>query len=168
MKEIFPAVAQDSMYGIEQPVPKLSTVSTAEIRSFIRDYTSGSNEHSPFKGIYSCQGVSMSPDWNFAEISAVITPRNARPTRYEISLIMRSKGKNITVFTTQETLTPDQRMGIVRYIPMKTDEIVLLDRADITFTLIPTPALTTTGVASPTKAEIVDPGMLVFKTYSNQ
>ena len=62
---------------------------------------------------------------------------------YEISLIMRAKGENITVFTTRENLTPDQRTAIVRYVPMKTDEIELLDRADITFTLVPAPVLTT-------------------------
>ena len=149
MKEIYPAFANDPEYGIEQPVPKLSTVSAAEIRAFIRDHTERSSENSPFKGIYSCQGVSMSPNWNFAEVSAAITPRNARPATYEISLIMRAKGQNITVFTTRENLTPDQRIAIVRYIPMKTDEIELLDRADITFTLVPAPALTTPAGSSP-------------------
>jgi hypothetical protein len=168
MKEIFPAIAHDPDYGIEQPVPKLSSVSAAEIRSFIRDYTQGSNENSPFKGIYGCQGVSMSPNWNFAEISASITPRNARPANYEISLIMKSQGKNITVFTTQENLTPDQPIALVRYIPMKTDEVELLDIAYITFTLIPAPALTTPVPAPPTQPEIVDPNVLVFTPYSNQ
>ena len=114
----------------------------------------------------------MSPNWNFAEVSAAITPRNARPATYEISLIMRAKGENITVFTTRENLAPDQRIAIVRYIPMKTEEIELLDRADITFTLVPVPVLTTTGVPSPltslVPAEIVDPNVLVFKPYSNQ
>jgi hypothetical protein len=168
MKEIFPAFANDHDYGIEQPVPKLSSVSAAEIRAFIRDYTVGSNLNSPFKGIYGCQGVSMSPNWNFAEISASITPRNARPARYEISLIMKSQGKNITVFTTQENLTPDQPMAFIRYIPMKTDEIELLDIPYITFKLLPAPALTTPVPTQPTQPEIVDPNVLVFKTYSNQ
>jgi hypothetical protein len=168
MKEIFPAFANDHDYGIEQPVPKLSSVSAAEIRSFIRDYTQGSNENSLFKGIYGCQGVSMSPNWNFAEISASITPRNARPANYEISLIIKSQGKNITVFTTQENLMPDQPIALVRYIPMKTDEVELLDIPYITFTLVPAPALTTPVPAPPIKPEIVDPNVLVFKTYSNQ
>jgi len=168
MKELFPAIAHDPDYGIEQPVPKLSSVSAAEIRSFIRDYIQGSNEHSLFKGIYGCQGVSMSPNWNFAEISASITPRNARPANYEISLIIKSQGKNITVFTTQETLTPDQPIAFVRYIPMKTDEMELLDIPYITFTLVPAPAPTTPVPTPPIKPEIVDPTMLVFKTYSNQ
>ena len=168
MKEIFPAIAYDPEYGIEQPVPKLSSVSAAEIRSFIKDYTVGSNQNSPFKGIYGCQGVAMSPNWNFAEISASITPRNARPATYEISLIMKSQGKNSTVFTTQETLTPDQPFAFVRYIPMKTDEMELLDIPYITFTLVPAPALTTPVPTPPIKPEIVDPTMLVFKTYSNQ
>jgi len=168
MKELFPAFARDPEYGIEQPVPKLSSVSAAEIRSFIRDYTQGSNENSLFKGIYGCQGVAMSPNWNFAEISAAITPRNARPAMYEISLIMKSQGKNSTVFTTQENLTPDQPIALVRYIPMKTNEIELLDIPYITFTLIPAPALTTPVLTSPIKPEIVDPGVLVFTPYSNQ
>jgi hypothetical protein len=168
MKEIFPAFAQDPRYGIEQPVPKLSSVSAAEIRSFVRDYTSGSNENSLFKGIYGCQGVSMSPNWNFAEISASITPRNARPARYEISLILKSQGKNSTVFTTQENLVPDTPFAFTRYIPMKTDEMELLDIPYITFTLLPTPVLTTPVRTPPAQPEIVDPRVLVFKTYSNQ
>jgi hypothetical protein len=168
MKEIFPAFANDPEYGIEQPDPKLSTVSSAEMRTFVRDYTERSSENSPFKGIYGCKGVVMSPNWNFAEISAVFTPRNARPATYEISLIMRAKGKNSTVFTTRENLTPDQRTALVRYVPMKTNEIEFLDRADIVFTLIPEPALTTPLPAPLAQAEIVDPGVLVFRTYSNE
>jgi hypothetical protein len=169
MKEIFPAIADDPGYGIEQPVPKLTSVSAAEIRSFIRDHTAGSSENSPFRGIYSCQGVSMSPNWNFAEIRAAITPRNARPATYEISLIIKSRGRNITVFTTRENLTPDLPLAFVRYIPMKTDEEGLLDIPYITFTRIPAPALTTPVPAPPAQQpEIVDPGVLVFKTYSNQ
>ena len=170
MKEIFPAYANDPEYGIEQPDPKLTTVSAAEIRSFIRDHTLRSSENSPFKGSYSCQGVSMSPNWNFAEISAAITPRNARPAMYEISLIMRAQGKNITVFTTRENLIPDQRTAVVRYIPMKTNEIELLDRADITFTLLPAPALTTPAGPSSvgTGWRLLTRTLLVFRTYSNQ
>jgi len=168
MKDIFPAIAHDPDYGIEQPVPKLSSVSAAEIRSFIRDYTVGSSQNSPFKGTFGCQGVAMSPNWNFAEISAQITPRNARPARYEISLIIKSQGKNSTVFTTRETLTPDQPLALVRYIPMKTNEVVLLDIPYITFTLIPEPALTTPVPTPLTQPEIIDPNVLVFKTYSNQ
>jgi hypothetical protein len=76
------------------------------------------------------------------------------------------------VFTTREKLAPDQRTAVVRYIPMKTTEIELLDRADITFTLVPAPALTTPAgsspLTSPVPAEIVDPNVLVFKPYSNQ
>jgi hypothetical protein len=168
MKEIFPAYAHDPEYGIEQSDPKLSTVSAAEIRAFIRDHTERSSENSPFKGSYSCQGVSMFPNWNFAEISAAFTPVNARPATYEISLVMRAKGKNITVYTTRETLTPDQRQGLVRYIPMKTDEIGLLDRADITFSLVPAPVPTTPAGTPPGQPEIVDPNVLVFKPYTNQ
>jgi hypothetical protein len=168
MKELFPAFANDPAYGIEQPVPKLSTLSAAEMRTFIRDHIIGYNENSRFKGSYSCQGVSMSPNWNFAEIHASLTPRNARPARYEISLIMKSRGKNITVFTTQENLIPDQSFTLVRYIPMKTDEMELLDIPYVTFTLLPAPILTTAITASPMQPEIVDPNALVFKTYSNQ
>jgi hypothetical protein len=168
MKEIFPAFANDPAYGIEQPVPKISTVSAAEMRTFVRDHTLGSNENSAFKGSYSCQGVSMSPDWNFAEIHATITPRNARPARYEISLIMKSRGKNSTIFTTQENLTPDRPFALVRYIPMKLDEMELLDIPYVTFTLLPAPVLTTPVSLSTMQPEIVDPNVLVFTPYANQ
>jgi hypothetical protein len=167
MKELFPAFANDPAYGIEQPVPKLSTLSAAEMRTFIRDHTLGSNENSAFKGSYSCRGVSMSPDWNFAEIHATITPRNARPATYEISLIMKSRGRNITLFTTQENLTPDQTFALVRYIPMKLDEMELLDTPYVTFTLLPAPVLTTPVTQSPLQPEIVDSNALVFTPYAN-
>jgi hypothetical protein len=110
----------------------------------------------------------MSQNWNFAEIHATITPRNARPANYEISLIIKSQGRNNTVYTTQKNLTPDQSFTLVRYIPMKTDEIESLDTPYITFTLIPAPALTTPARTPPLPPEIVDPGVLMFNTYSNQ
>jgi hypothetical protein len=168
MKELFPAYANDPAYGIEQPVPKLSTLSASEMRAFIRDHTVGSNENSAFKGSYNCKGVSMSPNWNFAEIHATITSRIARPATYEISLIIKSRGTNSTIFTSQENLTPDQPLTLVRYIPMKLDEMELLDIPYVTLRLLPEPILTTPVNASPVYQEIVDPSVLVFKTYSNQ
>jgi hypothetical protein len=110
----------------------------------------------------------MSPNWNFAEIHATITPRNARPAMYEISLIMKSRGRNITIFTTRENLTPDQPFALVRYIPMKLDEMELLDIPYVTFTLLPAPVLTTAVPTSPAQPEIVDPNVLMFTPYSNQ
>ena len=172
MREIFPEFAKDTDYGIEQPVPKLSTISADVMRTFIRDHTMAGTQNSRFKGIYGCQGVSMTPDWNFAEFRATVTPRNARPATYDISLIMKSRGRNITVYTTRETLTADRQIGFVRYIPMKADEIELLDIPYVMFTRVPEPALTTTPAqtpgASPAQPEVVDPGLLVFKTFSNQ
>ena len=144
MREIFPEYAKDTDYGIEQPVPKLSTVSADVMRTFIRDHTMAGTQNSRFKGIYGCQGVSMTPDWNFAEFRATVTPRNARPATYDISLIMKSRGRNITVYTTRETLTADRQIGFVRYIPMKADEMELLDIPYVMFTRVPEPALTTT------------------------
>ncbi len=62
MKERFPAFAHNPIYGIEKLLPKLSSVSVTEIRTFIMDYTEGSNEDCPFKVIYGCQRVYMSPN----------------------------------------------------------------------------------------------------------
>jgi hypothetical protein len=55
----------------------------------------------------------------------------------------KHQGKNSTVYTIQENLTPDHPIGLVRYIPMKTDEIGLLDIRYVTFNLTPAPVLTT-------------------------
>jgi hypothetical protein len=79
MREIFPSIAQDPAYGIDQQVPKLTSLSDTEIHNFIRNYTAGNNENSFMKEVYGCQGVAMPPDWNFAEIRATITPRNVKP-----------------------------------------------------------------------------------------
>ena len=168
MKELFPAYANDPAYGIEQPVPKLSTIAESEMRTFVRDHTLGGSESSAFKGSFSCKGVSMSPDWNFAQIHATITPRIAKSATYEISYIMKSRGKNITVFTSQEVLTPDQPLNLVRYIPMKLDEMELLDIPYVTFTQLTAPVLTTPLNTSPVQQEIVDPNVLVFTPYANQ
>jgi hypothetical protein len=110
----------------------------------------------------------MSPNWNFAEIHATITSRNIRPAWYEISLIIKSQGKNITLFTTRENLTPDHPIGVVRYIPMKTEEIPLLDIPYAAVTLIPEPDLMTPARTLPAPAEIVDPNVLMFRPYANQ
>jgi len=110
----------------------------------------------------------MTPDWNFAEFHTTITSRIARPATYEISLIIKSRGTNSTIYTTRENLTPDQPLTLVRYIPMKLDEMELLDIPYVTLTLLPEPILTTLVNTSPVHQEIVDPGVLVFKTYANQ
>lgn len=168
MKEIFPAIAKDPEYGIDQTAPRLTTLSSAEIRDFITRYTEGPGENSRLKGIYSCQDVSMPPDWNFAEIRAVITPRNSRPADYEISLMVRKRAENITVYTTRENLALEQPVVLVRYIPMKTDEMELIDAAAIAFRRIVPPDTATPAPLTPSPPEVLDPNLLVFRTFSNQ
>jgi hypothetical protein len=89
------------------------------------------------KEVYGCQGVAMPPDWNLAEIRATITPRNVKPANYEISLKLKVPGREITVFSTHEKLSLVQPVILVKYIPLKTDEMESIDMANISFNQIP-------------------------------
>jgi len=133
MQEIFPKIAKDPNYGLNQPVPKITAISAGEYNTFIRDFTEGKNENTKVIGIYRCQGVIGTPYWNFVQISANLIPTNPRPSNYSISLNVRSKGKIVTQINTTELLVKDHMITLTSYIPLKTNEMEIFDGVEITF-----------------------------------
>ncbi|MDP3563613.1 MAG: hypothetical protein Q8R70_03910 [Methanoregula sp.] len=134
MRDAFPAIVNDQSYGINQPIPKITALSEDEYETFLRKYTEGKAENTPLKTLTQCQGAEGNPNWNFIETRVIINPTNVRPVDYTISLDVRSKGKIIKQFQTTKTLTIDQKVTLVNYIPLKMDEIDLFDSLGVTYT----------------------------------
>ncbi|MFA5221728.1 MAG: hypothetical protein WC391_05540 [Methanoregula sp.] len=135
MQQVFPAIAKDSKYGIQQVVPKLSQVSEHEYRDFLLDYTTGTGDNQKIKDLPACVGVvNPEPNWNFVEVLVVLDPTNVRASNYTISVNVRSDGDVIAQFKTTQTLVIDKQLVLTSYIPMKTSEMDLFDSVDVTYT----------------------------------
>jgi hypothetical protein len=133
MQEAFPTIAKDPAYGLLQTPPKIAAISAGEYRTFLRDYTEGAADKTKMIGVARCINVPANPWWNFVEVSARITPTNARPANYTVSLNVRSFGKIIAQFKTTEQLTYGNTIEFVSYIPLKTDEMDAFDSIKISY-----------------------------------
>jgi len=98
MQEIFSTYAKVPLYGLSQNPPKISAMSEGQFTVFIRDYTDGKNQNSNVIGISDCASVPVTPYWNFVEISAKVTPTNANPINYTVSVNVKSKGRVVAQF----------------------------------------------------------------------
>ncbi len=137
MQEIFPTFAKDPNYGLNKPVPKIAAISAGDYRTFIRDFTEGKNQNTKVIGVTRCEGAIIDPYWNFIELNAKVTARNARPANYTVTFNVRSQGKIVARFNTTELLTKDQIVSFVSYVPLRMDEMFLFDSAELTFTQLP-------------------------------
>ncbi|MDO9326578.1 MAG: hypothetical protein Q7T80_16635 [Methanoregula sp.] len=134
MAEAFPAIVNDSGYGIKQITPKLTMISEDEYETFLRKYTEGKAENTAIKTLQGCLGADGNPYWNFIETRVILNPTNFKPSDYIISTDVRSNGKIIAQFTTTKTLTIDQKVILTNYIPIKADEVNLFDDIGLTYT----------------------------------
>ncbi len=137
MEEMFPSIAKDPRYGLNQPVPKITAISAGEFNTMIRDFTEGKNENTKVIGIARCQGATVTPYWNFVQINAQLIPTNPRPSNYTIFLSIRSRGKIVTQINTTEMLVKDQMVTLTSYIPLKMDEMDIFDAVEIGFNKLP-------------------------------
>jgi hypothetical protein len=137
MQEAFPAIVNDPQYGIQHPQPKISAISLDEYEKFLREYTAGKAENTRLLTISRCIGTSPEPLWNFIELQVILDPTNIRPSNYTISQDVRSKGIIIAQFKTTRTLVIDHQVKLVSYIPLKMDELDLVDNVGVTFTRLP-------------------------------
>jgi len=134
MEDAFPSIVKDPRYGIQQPIPKLTALSEDEYETFLRKYTEGKAENTLLKTLPICQGAEGDPRWNFVETRVILNPTNVRPANYTISLNVRSNGEVIAQFKTTKTLIIDQKITLTSYIPLKADELDLLDTVGVTYT----------------------------------
>jgi len=138
MQDLFPVVANDPTYGLTQSPPKIIGISEGEINTFIRENTEGKNSASKVISTAHCQGRPVDPQWNFVDVTATLTPRNARPSNYIIAVNVRKGGKVIGQLTTTEMLTIDQPDVFTTYIPLKVNEMDLFDSVDLVYKKIST------------------------------
>ncbi|MEI8330814.1 MAG: hypothetical protein WCF90_04060 [Methanomicrobiales archaeon] len=134
MADAFPAIVNDTAYGIKQREPKLTTISEDEYRTFLRKYTEGNAENTAIKTLGACRGADGYPNWNFIEIRVILNPTNFNPADYTITLNARSNNKVIAQFKTTQTLEIDQKITLLYYIPIHADEVNLFDDVQVTYT----------------------------------
>jgi hypothetical protein len=135
MGNAFPFTKNGTGYGIQQIVPKLSAISEDEYWSFLRRYTQGNAENTPLKIITPCQGaVTAEPTWNFIEVRVVLDPTNYIPANYTVTQNVLSDGKIVAQFPTTRRLVIDEPVILTSYIPVRTDEVDLIDSVVVTYT----------------------------------
>lgn len=132
MQTAFPAIANDAGYGIKQAVPKLSAISEDDYATFLRKYTEGNAENTPFRTPVACMGSANEPTWNFVKVRVVLNPVNTIPANYTITRNVWSDGKLIAAIPTTERLVIDQKAPLTSYIPVRTNEMDLIDSISIT------------------------------------
>jgi hypothetical protein len=140
MQQAFPDIAKDPDYGIKSAHPKLVGISNEKWNSFYQDWITGKNTGQITFSVSKCQNVpySESTTWDFASVTARITPRNARPTNYMVIVSLSAYQKNVAQLITNETLTIDQPITIQSWIPIKRTEIGALDNPKLNFNKLST------------------------------
>jgi hypothetical protein len=134
MENALPGVAKDSQYGIQQIVPKLTALSEDDYLVFLRKYTEGNAENTTLKSLPVCQGSVAEPTWNFIEVRILLDPTNIQPSNYTITQEIRSGGKVVTRFVTDQHLIINQQISLISYIPIRTSEVDLFDSVSLTYT----------------------------------
>ena len=135
--EAFPSIGKDPAYGLSKTPKKIIALSAPEWRVFLRNYMEGRNEASKSVGVSRCEGAVVNPWWNFVEVSAKVSPTNARPANYTVSLDVRSQGKVIAQFNTTEFLTLGETTEFISYIPLQTNDMDFFDSVEVTYTKLP-------------------------------
>jgi hypothetical protein len=135
MKDAFPSIANGTGYGIKQVMPNLSAISEEEYEHFLRKYTEGDAENTRLKSLAVCQGsATAEPTWNFAEIRLVLDPTNYIPANYTITRNVWSDGKIVVKFPTTQRLVIDEKVILTSYVPLRTDEVDMIDTVGVTYT----------------------------------
>lgn len=133
MQNAFPAIIQDT-YGIKQAVPTLAAISEDDYFTFLRKHTEGDAESTPLTTPAACLGSEADPTWNFIEVRVILSPRNVRASDYTITKNLMSDGKTVVQLSTTRRLVLDEKVILVSYIPIRTDEIDLFDTVEMTYT----------------------------------
>jgi hypothetical protein len=134
MQNAFPAIAKDSLYGIRQVVPKLTVISEDDYIYFLRKNTEGNAENTQLKTFVECQGSVAEPTWNFVEVRYILNPTNIHVSNYTITRNVWSNGKIIAQFPTTLPLVIDSQVSQTTYIPVRIDEIDMIDNIALTYT----------------------------------
>lgn len=119
MGELVPAVKEPG-YGLNSVKQlKLYFMSPGDYNKVFREYTENTNAFSM------CYGVSVDPYWDILLLNSLITARNANPTTYNITLVVKSMGVDGPEYHTTLTMNPGQQYPLSVYIPIRKDQISL-------------------------------------------
>lgn len=132
MQTAFPGLLKQK-YGLNQIEPNLAMVSEDDYLAFIRKNTEGNAENSKLKTPSACQGTAADPTWNFIEVRIILEARNVHANTYTITQNIVSGGKVVAKFSTTRTLSLGDKVTLVGYIPMRSEEVNLFDDVDMTY-----------------------------------
>jgi len=135
IKDAFPSLTNDTGFGIKQVRPHLYAISEDDYEHFLRKYTEGGIENTRLKTLGVCQGsATAEPTWNFMELRIVLDPTNFSPANYTVTPNVWSDGKIVAQFPTTQQLVIGEKVILTSYIPIRTDEIDLIDTVGVTYT----------------------------------
>lgn len=120
MKDAFPEIANDPEQNREHN-PKITSVPLSRINEYLHQWTDGGTWHSRPIASPRCAVEPASPLWNFVRISGSFVPRNARPSDYRITYIVKSEARELGTIVTEERLTIDKPVLFEFFIPMHED-----------------------------------------------
>lgn len=132
MQTAFPGLLKEN-YGINQVGPNLAMISEDDYLTFTRKNTEGNAENSRLRTPSVCQGTAAEPTWNFIEVKIILEARNVHPNTYSIIQNIVSGGKVVAKFPTTRTLSLGDKVTLIGYIPMKSDEVNQFDDIDMTY-----------------------------------
>jgi hypothetical protein len=132
MQTAFPGLLKDN-YGLKQIEPNLAMISEDDYLTFIRKNTEGNAENSQLKTPPVCQGTAADPTWNFIEVRIILEARNVHANTYTITENIVSNGKVVAKFPTTRQLSLGDKITLVGYIPMKSDDVNLFDDVGLTY-----------------------------------
>lgn len=122
MRQAFPQFAANPAYGTHASPPYLDGVSAFEYNRFLREYYEGIGQ-SPAQIGFTCKDAPGTPEWEFLQVSATIMPRNAKPSLYEIAVVLKKDGRTIAYLSSEQMLTLEQSVSFATYIPVRETEI---------------------------------------------
>ncbi len=135
IKDAFSSLANNTGYGIKLEEPYLYAISEDDYEHFLRKYTEGGTENTRLKTLGVCQGTATAePTWNFIELRMVLDPTNFSPANYTVTGNVWSDGEIVARFPTTQRLVIGEKVVLTRYIPIRTDEIDLIDTVGVTYT----------------------------------
>jgi hypothetical protein len=132
LQTAFPGLLKEN-YGLRQVEPNLVMISEDDYLTFIRKNTEGNAENSQLKTPAVCQGTAADPTWNFIEVRIILEARNVHANTYTITQEIVSNGKVVAKFPTTRRLSLGDKVTLVGYIPMKSDEVNQFDDVELTY-----------------------------------
>ena len=126
MRQFFPEIGNNSRYGLRASPPYLTGLPVSRVNAYVEHFEDGDVVGYTAAVPEKCRDIIKNQDttWNFVAVDALFTPKNARPSPYQVILSIRSNGRLVTQIISNQTLTPGKSAGLDIVIPMRGNETI--------------------------------------------